>query len=140
MKRTLLTAVMAAMTFPVFAADVGISVNVGQPDFYGQLNIGSYPPPQLVYQQPIVIERGPVAAPPIYLHVAPGHAKRWRDHCREYDACGRPVYFVRNKWYNDVYVPQYRERQERRHEKHHGKGHHDDHGPGRGRGYDDDHP
>jgi uncharacterized protein YcfJ len=26
----------------------------------------------------------------------------------QYNACGRPVYFVDDRWYNDVYVPHYR--------------------------------
>src|SRR2546425_10235251 len=26
---------------------------------------------------------------PIYLHVPPGHAKHWRKHCHEYNACDR---------------------------------------------------
>lgn len=68
---------------------------------------------------------------PIYLHVPPGHAKDWRKHCSKYGACGRPVHFVQERWYNEVYVPQQRSRpgSPRRFD--------DDHG-GRGRGYDDD--
>jgi hypothetical protein len=68
------------------------------------------PPPRLVYAQPVVIERVPEyrGVAPIYLHVPPGHEKHWRKHCREYNACGRPVYFVRDDWYNNEYVPRYR--------------------------------
>jgi hypothetical protein len=44
---------------------------------------------------------------PIYLHVPPGHAKNWRKHCREYNACGERVYFVQNDWYEREYVPRY---------------------------------
>jgi hypothetical protein len=108
------------------AADVGVSVTVGQPGFYGRLDIGNFPQPQLVYAQPVVIQpvRG-VVYQPIYLRVPPGHAKDWRKHCHRYDACGRPVYFVQDRWYNDVYVPQYREHHRDRDERHgtgHGKG------------------
>ena len=39
----------------------------------------------------------------------PGHEKHWNKHCHEYGACGRPVYFVRDGWYNDVYAPRYRQ-------------------------------
>jgi len=45
----------------------------------------------------------------MYLHVPPGHEKKWRKHCAKYNACGRPVYFVRHDWYNNVYVPRHRE-------------------------------
>ena len=95
----------------VHAADVGVSVSIGQPGFYGRIDIGDYPQPQLVYPEPIVIQR-PVGVvyEPIYLHVPPGHAKRWGHYCGQYNACGRPVYFVQDNWYNDVYVPHYRER------------------------------
>jgi hypothetical protein len=53
-------------------------------------------------------------------------AQNWRKHCRKYNACGRPVYFVQDNWYNDVYVPRYRETHrgdqgERHGNKDHGK-------------------
>lgn len=105
----LATAATAAAT-PALA-DVGVSVSVGQPGFFGRIDIGDYyPAPALVYPQPLVIQPVPVLPPPIYLHVPPGHAKNWARYCRRYDACGRPVYFVQDRWYNDVYVPRYRER------------------------------
>jgi len=93
-----------------FAGDVGVSVSVGQPGFYGRIDIGSMPPPRLVYAEPIVIQRAPVGVvrEPIYLHVPPGHAKHWAKHCYRYHACGQPVYFVQDAWYNDVYVPHFR--------------------------------
>lgn len=132
MKRFLFAATLAAAAAaaPALAADVGVSISVGEPGFYGQINIGNVPPPLLIYPQPIIIQPAGVAGRPIYLHVPPGHAKNWRKHCRKYNACGRPVYFVQDRWYNEVYVPRYRDahRGERgeRHggkEKGHGKGH-----------------
>lgn len=104
-----MTAAVAAFTVPGCAADVGVSISIGQPSFYGQLDIGGYPPPQLVYRQPMVIERVPVGCSPIYLRVPPGHAKNWNRHCREYNACGQPVYFVQDSWYKREYVPRYQE-------------------------------
>jgi len=112
-------------TGSALAADVGVSVSVGEPGFYGRVDIGNFPQPQVIYPQPVVIQRVPVAvAPqPIYLRVPPGHAKNWRKHCHKYDACGQPVYFVRDDWYNNVYVPRYREEHEHeRHAKGHGQG------------------
>ena len=47
---------------------------------------------------------------PIYLRVPPGHQKEWKKHCHAYNACGRPVYFVRDDWYEREYVPVYRDR------------------------------
>ncbi len=116
MMKSLLKIIIAGLlTIPIFAsAYVGVSVNVGQPGFYGQIHLGDAPPPQLIYAQPMWIERRPVELAPIYLHVPYGHAKRWRSYCGRYRACGRPVYFVRDTWYDRVYVPHYRQRHEYR--------------------------
>lgn len=122
-----------------------VSVNAvitGQvvPGVYGQVVIGNAPPPPVVYQQPMVVEPPPVVvgAPevaPLYLHVPPGHAKHWNKHCREYNACDRPVYFVRSQEYEPGFDMD-RWRREHGHE-HHGHGHdRDDHGHGHDR---DDH-
>ena len=96
MKRFLIAAAVAAATIttPALAADVGVSVSIGQPGFYGRLDIGDYPQPQVIYRQPMAIERVPMDRPPIYLRVPPGHAKHWRKHCREYNACGERVFFA----------------------------------------------
>jgi hypothetical protein len=139
MKRILCAALMGACTIPAFAGDVGVSISIGQPGFYGQIDIGNVPRPQVIYQQPVVIQRAPefVAAEPIYLHVPPGHEKHWGKHCAQYNACGRPVYFVRDDWYNNEYVPRYRNGGDdhggghghgRDHDKGHGHGHGDKHG------------
>lgn len=112
-ERFLLTATMIFMTTAsALAANVGLSVSVGQPGFYGRIDIGDYPYPQplLIYPRPMIIYRPAVVEhEPIYLRVPPGHAKRWRYYCGRYQACDRPVYFVQDRWYNDVYAPQYRE-------------------------------
>lgn len=110
MKRFLIAAALAAATAPALAADVGVSVSIGQPGFYGRIDIGDYPRPQMIYRNPVVIGRVPGDRPPIYMHVPPGHAKNWRKHCREYDACGERVFFVQNNWYNREYVPRYQQR------------------------------
>lgn len=110
-----------ASTALASATDVGVSISVGDPNFYGQIDIGNMPQPRLIYPQPVIIEHR-TAAPPMYLRVPPGHAKHWSKHCAEYRACGRPVYFVQDGWYEDVYVPTYR--------NHHDHDHNHDHGPG----------
>jgi hypothetical protein len=111
MKRFLFLAAVAAIAVPALDADAGVSVKIGEPGFYGSIDIGSFPQSQLIYPQSIVIQRIPVGVvrEPIYLHVPPGHAKHWCKHCRKYKACGQPVYFVRNTWYTQEYVPRYRE-------------------------------
>jgi hypothetical protein len=122
MKRLLILAAVASATTSALAASVGVSVHVGEPGFYGRIDIGNFPPPQLVFPEPVIIQPVPVGVvrQPIYLHVPPGHAKDWRKHCRKYNACGQPVYFVQEDWYSNVYVPRYRDAQ---HKKKQGKGH-----------------
>ena len=113
MKTRLLCITTAALvaSAPAFAQNVGVSVSAGQPGFCGQIDVGGVPqPPRLVYSQPIVVYSSPVAQPPVYLRVPPGQAKHWSKHCAKYNACGRPVYFVQDNWYNNVYVPYYRGR------------------------------
>lgn len=111
MKRFLIAAAVALTTLgtPALAADVGVSVSIGQPGFYGRIDIGGYPQPQVIYAQPMIIQRGPYDRPPIYLHVPPGHAKNWGKHCRKYNACGERVYFVKEDWYSREYAPRYQE-------------------------------
>lgn len=112
MKRFLIAAAIATATIstPSLAADVGVSLSIGQPGFYGQIDIGDYPQPQVIYRQPMVIERGVrMDRPPMYLRVPPGHRKHWSKHCGEYNACGERVYFVQDNWYNREYVPRYQE-------------------------------
>jgi hypothetical protein len=112
MKRLFIIAALAAATLPASAANVGVSINVGQPGYYGRIDLDGFPQPQVIYTEPVVIQPVPagVVREPIYLRVPPGHAKDWRKHCRKYNACGQPVYFVQDRWYNDVYVQQYRDK------------------------------
>jgi hypothetical protein len=120
MKRLLIltTVVVTTFTVPAIAADVGVSISIGQPGFYGQLDIGDFPQPQVINSQPIVIERGAMNRPPIYLRVPPMYIKHWKKHCREYNACGERVFFVQDNWYNREYVPRYQEQHRDRHDEH----------------------
>ena len=124
MKRLLFAAALALAATSASAADVGVSITIGEPGFYGRIDIGDYPRPRLIYREPRVIYRE-VVREPIYLHVPPGHAKNWRKHCRKYDACGERVYFVQDGWYNQVYVPRYQERHDDRHDDRRDKDHKD---------------
>ena len=150
MKTKILAASLLALCTSAFASDVGVSVTVGQPGFYGRIDLGNMGPPPVVYAQPVLVQR-PVRfiEEPLYLRVPPGHQKNWRKHCGRYGACGRNVYFVRDDWYVNDYAPRYR--REHGHYEHHGRPenhgrpeHHDrghgrdDHGPGRGDDRGDD--
>lgn len=142
MKRFLIAAALAAatVTIPALAADVGVSISIGQPGFYGQIDIGGYPPPRVIYRQPMIVERVPMDRPPIYLRVPPGHAKHWSKNCHKYNACGERVYFVQDSWYNREYVPRYqeqhRDRRDERGDDRRGKQKNDHHGNGQGQGRD----
>lgn len=149
MKPLLLAASLLVMTSNAMATDVGVSINIGQPGFYGRIDLGNFGPPPVLYAQPVIVERSVryVERAPIYLRVPPGHEKHWEKHCRAYNACGQQVYFVQDNWYQNEYAPRYREQHgERRdydrggrdehyekHDKHgHGNGHGNGHGHGRG--------
>ena len=135
MKHFLIAAAIAAATIatPALAADVGVSISVGQPGFYGRLDIGDFPYPRLIYPQPVIIAPvGPVG-PPIYMHVPPGHAKNWNKYCGGYNACGQRVYFVQGDWYEREYVPRYQKKHGGGGDGGRGKGKGPDKGQGRGR-------
>ena len=142
MKRFLIAVAITAATVstPALAADVGVSVSIGQPGFYGHIDIGDYPQPRVLYRQPIIVERVRVESPPVYLRVPPGHAKNWKKHCREYNACGERVFFVRDDWYEREYVPRYQEKhRERGDDDRRDGGRNGDHGKDKKNGKDHGH-
>ncbi|MES2956792.1 MAG: hypothetical protein V4792_01330 [Pseudomonadota bacterium] len=130
MKKYLLTAaaaIAAASAAPAWSAvDVGVGITIREPGMYGRIEIGSQPPPPLVYAQPVIIRQPTVVVrqPPMYLYVPPGHAKDWGKHCARYNACSRQVYFVREDWV------------EERYEQQHGKGHGKNKHKGKGNKHD----
>jgi hypothetical protein len=132
MRFLVLPALLAAAVPLAQAQNVSFNATIsGQvvPGVYGQVALGNSPPPPVVYAQPMIAQPAPVivgAAPvePIYLHVPPGHAKNWRKHCHEYNACERPVYFVKSAEYEPGYRPE-----------HHEHGHHDEDGDDQGHGH-----
>jgi hypothetical protein len=91
---------------PAFAQDVRVTIS-GEvaPGVYGRVDFGSRPPPPVFYPQPVIVVKQPQAAvvSPIYMHVPPGHAKNWSKHCKKYNACNHPVYFVKSAEYEPGY-------------------------------------
>lgn len=89
-----LSAVCAA--FSANAAPLNVTTGTAlKPGVYGRILVRGVPPP-LVYTAPVTV--APVdgkAADPVYLYVPPGQVRRWAQHCDKWQACARPVYFVR---------------------------------------------
>ena len=113
------------------ATDVGVSIQVGQPGFYGRIDIGNTAPPPVVVAQPVWVQRQPVHVAPVYMRIPPGHQKHWEKHCAQYNACGVPVYFVREDWYQERY-------ERRGDDDDQGKGHGKGHGKHKDKGKDRD--
>ena len=91
------------------ASAQNLSLQLGQTGYYGSIDLGNLRAPPVIYQQPMIIDRSvQYSGQPMYMRVPPGHAKKWSKHCAAYNACGRPVYFVQDSWYNNTYAPQYR--------------------------------
>ncbi len=112
-------ATLASWTAPALAVNVDVSVNIGQPGYYGPIDIRDFGRPRVIYSEPRIIHRVAVEREPVYLHVPPGHAKNWRKHCRKYNACADRVYFVQDGWYDREYVPRYQAKHHNRHEERH---------------------
>ena len=137
MKSTLAAALATSLlvALPAQAADVGVSVSISQPGVYGRVDIGRFPQPQLVVTQPVIIQRQVVmvqAPEPVYMWVPPGHRKNWRKHCGQYQACGVPVYFVKDDWYDREVKGHGRKDKDKYKDKGHGHKDKGDH-PGKGR-------
>lgn len=103
-------AFVGLVAWPLGAAadvDVGVSIAVSQPGVYGRIDIGRFPQPQVVVAQPVVVVAPRHARPvqPVYMWVPPGHRKKWAKHCQSYGACGVPVVFVRDDWYERHVMP-----------------------------------
>jgi len=96
--------VVALVGAPAAAQDVRVTIS-GEvaPGVYGRVDIGTRPPPPLVFPQAVLIVTPSKPPAAIYMHVPPGHAKNWRKHCSRYNACNVPVYFVKSAEYEPGY-------------------------------------
>ena len=110
MKQLLIAAAVVAATITsAHAADVGVPLTVGQPGFYGQIDIGNFPQPQVINPQPVIILRGRTSARRFifaYRRVTPNIGASTA-------ACTTPaasaLFFVQDNWYNREYVPRYQD-------------------------------
>ena len=101
---------IAALAAPALHADDGLT-SLGQPDFYGRLELGDDSPrPEIYFSEPRLVNPVAEYQESIYLRVRPGEGNEWGLYCHHYEACGRYVYFVHDDWYTGVYVPYYRDR------------------------------
>lgn len=134
---------MVAAPSALANVDVGVSVQISQPGVYGRIDIGSFPQPQIVVAQPVLVTPPPpppprpglivvrpiAPPPPVYMWVPTGHQRNWTRYCSRYNACGVPVYFVRDDWYQRNVHPKGRGRDKNRDDRSRGKG--------KGKGRDD---
>jgi hypothetical protein len=131
----------AALALASLSAGAQVSISVGQPGFYGRVDLGSYAPAPLVYGPGVIASGGYYDGPPVYLRAPLSHRRNWARYCGRYNACGQRVMFVRDDWYVNSYAPRYREYYGRGGPGWHGGGRpdfHDGRGHGRGpeHGYD----
>lgn len=106
-------ALSSAVALPAFA--LAATPLHGEPGYHGPLQVSAQQRPDLIRQNPELVRPLSAAemARPLYLHVPRHQIWRWSRYCRDYGACGRPAYFVTQRWYESVYIPQYREERRR---------------------------
>jgi len=144
MRKTALVKTLAATVFVAgcfFAggaqAQVYMNATVGgqfAPGVYGQISIGSAPPPPVINAQPIIVGTPVYGAPVMYLHVPDKETHDWRRYCQKYNACGRPVHFVqvdpKNRWWEarpEARHEEMRHEEVRHEEMRHDEMRHDEH-------------
>jgi hypothetical protein len=133
------TLLAAATTVPALA-QTNVSINIGQPGFYGRINIGDFGQAPVVYtQRPVIVRGARVRGEPLYLRVPLAQRNNWSRYCGRYEACGRPVMFVRDDWYTNTYAPQYRQRHGGPRIAQHDAPHYDQHGSKHGNKHDNKH-
>ena len=143
MKQTIFALILSTLFMGSAWGDrVGVSIHLGHPNFFGEIDLGDLAPPPVIRERPILIKRARHSErlAPIYLRVPERHARNWSRYCYRYNACSRPVYFVKDDWYTSEYVPRYRERHDEDH-RDEGRDQHHDAGNGhdrRHRDHDDD--
>jgi hypothetical protein len=99
------------MSFPAassFVSTAALAADARDATFFGRVDLSQALRPEVINARPVQVAHSPPGSAPAaatYLHVRPGEERRWAAHCKAYGACGLPVYFVRESWYRDVYLP-----------------------------------
>ncbi len=144
--KTIFALALAVAVVGSAAAQTSVSIGINQPGIYGRINIGDVPRPALYRPEPLIIQRPRVVVEqqPVYLYVPTAEQQNWRRYCGRYNACGQPVYFVRDEWVRERYEHEHpgwnngRHRGWDKHDKHGDRDDRDDDG-GRGHGKKDKH-
>ena len=142
MKSIFFLAVAFGAAVPALAQpSVGVSIGINQPGVYGRVNIGDVPRPALYRAEPVIVQpsRVVVERQPVYLYVPPAHQQNWRRYCGSYQACGQPVYFVRDEWVRERYEHEHPGWNRGRHRGWDKHDRHDDDDRGHGHGKKDKH-
>lgn len=114
MKRMKWVAALAAVM--ILPADGELPVSVDKPGGHGAIDVRSFPRPQLVSRHPVIVRllSADTLGRALYVYVPQLHRTRWARYCQLYKACSYPVYFVTERWYHRVYVPEHEEELRRR--------------------------
>ena len=132
MKRFLIAAIFTAGMIG-FSTEVLAepSSGIGLPNFYGRIDVGGYPQPQVIYREPRSIQSVPNNQPPVYMRVPRDHRRNWRNNCGQYNACNQRVLFVNDNWYKNKYAPRYQEQHRDNGRNDNNRGNNDNRGHGR---------
>ena len=103
--KTIFVLVLALGAIGSATAQTSVSICINQPGIYGRINIGDVPRPALYRPEPVIVlpPRVVVEQQPVYLYVPTLQQQNWRRYCGRYNACGQPVYFVRDDWVRERY-------------------------------------
>lgn len=111
MKRFLIAATLAAAALSAsLPATAQVSVSIGQPGFYGRLDIGGFPTPALLFPEPVMIQRVPSGRPPLYLRVPPAMPGIGAGIAIVTARVASAFISFQDNWYRQEYAPRYRER------------------------------
>ncbi|MDF3030144.1 MAG: hypothetical protein K0R03_702 [Moraxellaceae bacterium] len=105
MKRLIGMAALAALTTASSAGGRFTTASAEIP--HGAVDVRNFSRPELVSPHPIIVRflSAQMLARALYLHVPQSHRTKWEGWCHHYQACGHPVYFVTEQWFERVYRP-----------------------------------
>jgi hypothetical protein len=95
------------------AGQFALAAQAAEFSYFGPVDTSIAPEPGVIYervvkaakQKPGDIPQNIRSAKVLYLHVPAGEERHWSAHCAKYQACEKPVLFVSEAWYQNVYLP-----------------------------------